>query len=65
MSGAPDRLTDRVGTGSTFREIKWLAISIVWSLKSTASFILKQKQMKKELGRGKRKPEKEPQKLKF
>lgn len=41
MSGAPERLTDRAGEGSTFREIRQLATWILWSLKSAASFILR------------------------
>lgn len=41
MSGDPERLTDRAGDGSTFRDIKQLATWILWSLKSVASLILK------------------------
>lgn len=32
MSGAPERLTDRAGRGSTFKEIRQLATWILWSL---------------------------------
>lgn len=41
ISGAPARLIDRAGDGSTFREIRQLATWILWSLKSAASFILR------------------------
>lgn len=40
MRGSADRLSDSAGDGSTFREIRWLAIWILQSLKSTASLIL-------------------------
>lgn len=43
MSGAPERLTDKAGEGSTFKEIRQLATWILWSLKSAASLILKAK----------------------
>lgn len=46
ISGAPDRLIDRAGRGSTFREMRQLAIWILWSLKSDASLILRDRKEK-------------------
>ena len=43
MSGDPDRLTDRAGDGSTFSEMRKLATWILWSLKSAASLILRER----------------------
>lgn len=46
MSGAPERLTDRAGEGSTFREMRQLATWILWSLKSVASLILTEEEIR-------------------
>lgn len=48
ISGPPRRLLDKAGEGSTFREIRQLATWILWSLKSAASLILREKRQKYE-----------------
>lgn len=43
ISGPPRRLLDKAGEGSTFREMRQLATWILWSLKSAALLILREK----------------------
>lgn len=47
ISGPPRRLLDKAGEGSTFREMRQLAIWILWSLKLAALLILTGKKRQK------------------